>query len=221
MTRQSTKQHGVSLVEVMLTLAISSMLIATVLAGRNSLRSQAQFSDSIERIKETILSTKNEANTGNNTVGTGTTATGRLTLGRSIYFQAGQANAVTRTVLCTANADNLCTNQLLSPLAADRSLPLPWGSIYTGCRVGNQDCIAVTGQNNMSLFFVREDTSGDFTGYWFPGQLTSNPGTSVPRTNVYQAARQSPVALLFRSPDGRTATINVNPAAGTVTRTIQ
>ena len=63
MTRQSTKQAGISLVEVVLTLAISTLLITTVLAGRNSLRSQAQFSDGIERIKETILSAKSEANT--------------------------------------------------------------------------------------------------------------------------------------------------------------
>lgn len=215
MTRQSTKQRGISLVEVMLTLALSSLLLASVLAGRNSLRSQAQFSDGMERIKETILTTKNQANTGNNTVGqgNGTPSSNNtyLTIGRSVQFTLNSSNATTNTLLCNATSDLLCATQIRFPFQATQTQALPWGITYTGCT----NCGGAT--NSLTLLFVRDDNSGTFSGYWFPGALTSG----IQKSTVYRTDRQTPLTLNFRSPDGRTATINVNPAAGTVTRTIQ
>ena len=93
MTRHTSRQRGISLVEVVLTLGISSLLLATVMTGRNSIRSQAQFSDGMERIKEQILATKSNANTGNNKLGTGASSA-YLLLGESLRFRTASSSTM-------------------------------------------------------------------------------------------------------------------------------
>lgn len=222
MTRQSTKQQGVSLVEVMLTLAISAMLITTVLAGRNSLRSQAQFSDGIERIKETILSTKSEANTSNST-NTASTGTGKLAgssylnLGRSIRFTKGSSQIQTLNILCYANSDLQCTDRLKVDDGTTKTTSLPWNIVYTSYT----DATGTHAEPELSIIFARNDTDGSFTGYWTPGGVyDSDNAAGQARSQLFNAANSKPVTLNFESPDGRQATVEVNPATGTVTRTI-
>lgn len=217
MTRQSTKQRGVSLVEVVLTLAISSLLIATVLAGRNSVRSQAQFSDGMERIKETILSAKSEANTGNNTSGTGSSSK-YLTIGRAMRFNTSAVNKANKkadltTVLCQVTTDFLCqSNKMISwEATAVKSAPLPWGIVYTGYTANNQPGSTA----DLTLFFARNDQTGGYTGSWYPGALSK-----LSTTKDALLANQTPVTLNFVSPDGRKAKITVNPVTGTVDKEV-
>lgn len=218
MTRQSTKQAGISLVEVMLTLAISSLLIITVLAGRNSLRSQAQFSDGVERIKETILSVKSEANTSNNInkdakgtsiIGGGSTS--YLNIGRGVQFTANSSSAQSFTLLCYASKpDYLCTDEVNPDknVSTAKTLQLPWGIQYKKYSADGTEGTTLT------LIFTRDDQTGSFTGYWYPGVIANRDKKSV------VLAKSTPITLYFESPDGRSATVDVNPATGTVTRTI-
>lgn len=217
MTRLTSKQHGVTLVEVMLTLAISSLLITSVLAGRNSVRSQAQFSDGMERIKETILSTKSEANTGNNTNGRGNNAQ-YLTIGRTMHFNSsGVAGANKKadsvTVLCEATSDLLCQDS--KPVSWQPTTPVastfPWGITYTGYSVGNQ----AGGTADVNLVFARDDRTGSYVGSWYPAALSPTA-----TTKTLLLGNQTSVTLNFKSPDNRSAKITINPVTGTVTKEV-
>lgn len=222
MTRKSTKQRGVTLVEVTLTLAISTLLIATVLTGRNSIRSQAQFSDGMERIKETILSVKSEANTGNNTIGRGvakpsqSSSSQYLTIGRSIQFNqlTNNTKVDTKTLLCNTSdvSGYACLGQVSFPPEANKALSLPWGIKYTGYSVNNQPGAAEN--NRITLIFVRDDKNGAFTGYWYPGEITRG----MPQSTAF--ANQSVITLNFESSDGRKGAVTIDPASGAVTRQV-
>lgn len=216
MTRQTSKQRGVTLVEVTLTLAISTLLITTVLTGRSSIRSQAQFSDGVERIKETILSVKSEANTSNNTnpaakgtaqIGSG--ASRYLNLGRSIRFTPNSSTADSLALLCYAATDYTCTDQVNPDSTTAKKISLPWGIKYKNYVAGG-----VTG-TTVTIIFTRDDQTGEFTGYWYDGTIANHDSKNA------VLAKSTPIALNFESPDGRKATVAINPATGTVTRTIQ
>lgn len=224
MTRQSTKQHGISLVEVVLTLAISSLLIATVLSGRNSIRSQAQFSDGVERIKETILSVKSEANTSNNKLGKGTsTSSGEppapgstvyILLGQSLLFDTNTATTMqSANVLCYGAPDLSCGTKLTSSLGSQQNLATPWGIKYLGYTTGGA---TVPVRGKLNLVFAREAQTGSFIGSWYPADTISRDDL---RRTVFD--NQSAITLHFESTDRRKAIIVVNPPTGTVTRTIQ
>ena len=223
MTRRSTKQRGISLVEVVLTLGISSLLVATILTGRNSVRSTAQFSDGVERIKEQILLAKSDANTGKNTYGNGTSSLNRadgvggLLLGASIRFQsADDTKMQTANIICyTKASDNLtCGDKLTTQTAVQKDVPTPWKIRYMGYTTPANSDVKV---GDLTLAFGRDDQSGNFTGAWYPGVISSG----VARAAVFNdPTHQGEVILHFRSQDGREALITVNPATGSVTREI-
>lgn len=217
MTRQTSKQHGVTLVEVMLTLAISTLLIVTVLAGRNSVRSQAQFSDGIERIKETILSTKSEANTGKNMLGTGA-STSYLLIGESIRFRTTLNTTMqVSNIMCRVGSDLLCGPTVTTSASSRKDNPTPWKIRYKGYTVAGAAGVPITG--DLTLAFARNDRSGEFKGAWYPRELRL--GSIDTRAAVFDnQAYQVPVTLWFESQDGRQATIEVNPATGLVTRRV-
>jgi len=224
MTRQSTKQRGITLVEVMLTLAISTLLITTVLAGRNSVRSQAQFSDGAERIKETILSVKSQANTGNSTnpnaKGTATiagTVSGNryLNLGRSIRFTKDSAATQTITILCYATIDLQCSDDLNEDGKTSIVTDLPWGIQYKNFTLGG----VVRNDPQLSIIFTRNDQDGSFKGYWLAGRISdSKDGGGAPRSEAF--INSMPITLNFESTDGRRAKVTVNPGTGTVVREV-
>ena len=224
MTRQSTKQHGVSLVEVMLTLAISSLLITTVLAGRNSLRSQAQFSDGIERIKETILSTKSEANTSNNKLGKGTSridgaSDAYAIVGQSLFFDTDAKTTMrSANVLCYGdipepNEQFNCGERLTSSFSSRKPVTTPWNIQYTGYTTATTPTTPVKGK--LSLVFMREEQTGSFTGSWYTNEIVRGVTRATVQTHKEE------ITLHFASSDGRNAIVVVNPSTGTVTRTIQ
>jgi len=218
MTRQSSKQRGISLVEVVLTLGISSLLLATVLSGRNSIRSQAQFSDGMERIKEQILAVKSDANTGKNTDGDGTSEISGATntyllLGASLRFNtATKTSMQTANIMCYAiSSTNLvCGSRLTTQIPIKRDMVTPWKIEYLGYTTSTTSSAPVTG--DLTLAFSRDDNSGSFVGAWYPGVIAQN---SL-RSEVF--LRQTEVTLHFKSSDGRFADLIVNPATGSVTR---
>lgn len=214
MMRKRTDQRGVTLIEVMLTLAISTLLLASILVGRNSLRSQAQFSDGMESIKETVLVTKSQANTSNNKNGIGTAQIGTggqsryLTFGKSIRFTRGSNRVTSATVMCYAT-NYACNGQL--NITEVTNTTLPWNMKYTGYTVDGTAGTAT----EMTLVFGRNDQNGAaFTGAWYPAIITNRA------TQASVMSNQSPVVLNFESSDGRKGTVTVNPGAGTVTRQV-
>jgi len=65
------KQAGFSLVELMITLAISGSLAVLAFAGQRSLRSQAQFDAAVDKLVGSIADARNEATAGVNVDGPG------------------------------------------------------------------------------------------------------------------------------------------------------
>ena len=212
MTRQSTKQRGISLVEVVLTLGISSLLIATILTGRNSVRSQAQFSDGMERIKEQILAVKSDANTGKNKLGDGA-STDYLLLGESLLFRTtAKTSMQISNVMCKVAVDLQCGTTVTTSSSSRSTIATPWNIQYIGYTAGSGGGNPIEG--NLTLVFIRDDSNGSFTGAWHPAELQL--GGRDTREAIL--VNQGEVTLHFVSPDGRKAGVIVNPATGTVTR---
>jgi len=224
MSRKNSKQRGVSLVEVMLTLALSSLLLTSILGGRGSIRSQALFSDGMERIKETVLTVKSQANTSNSTAGQGSGVSGSGAYynirGRSITFTQASGTATIQTVLCFANTDHTCKDQ--TQLSSTSTSALPAGITYAGTYTVN----GVSGTQaaaNMTIIFSRSDDVGDFTGYWYPGTLVattvSNQATTALDTVYLQ--NSTTITLNFNGADGHKGTVTIDPYSGSVTRVAQ
>jgi hypothetical protein len=221
MTRRSTKQCGISLVEVVLTLGISSLLLATIMTGRNSVRSNAQFSDGVERIKEQVLAAKSDANTGKNTYGKGTTSLNRadglggLLLGASLRFRtAADTTMQTANIICYTVSSTVlkCGSDLTTQTAIQKTITTPWNIKYTGYTTPTNSALTA---GELTLAFGRDDQTGNFMGAWYPGVIAS--GTKL--TAVFNdPAHQGVVVLHFKSQDGRNATITVNTGTGAVTR---
>lgn len=208
MSRRASRRQGVTLIEVMLTLAISALLLSTVLVGRNSVRSQAQFIDGMERLKEQILFTKNQANTSNNTGGSGVPTSQRLVLGKTIQFTTtANTSMVSKTLLCQTVSTLLCGTSL--DVTDVNIQTTPWQIRYKGY-IANGAANPATG--DLTLAFARNDQTGAFEGSWYAGKVLPNTQKGV----VF--ANRTPITLYFQSSDGRQATIDVNPDAGTVTR---
>ncbi len=219
MTRRSTKQRGISLVEVVLTLGISSLLLATILTGRNSVRSNAQFSDGVERIKEQILLTKSDASTGNNKLGDGASAGGGanayLLLGESIRFRTtADTTMQISNIMCRTDMSTFCGEKVTTSISSRKDLAIPWRIKYLGYTTSATPML--TG-GDLTLTFAREDKTANFTGSWYPGELRI--GSADKLADVF--ANKTPITLHFVSTDGRKAIIEVNPITGSVTRTIQ
>lgn len=225
MTRRSTKQRGITLVEVVLTLGITSLLIATVLTGRNSVRSTAQFSDGVERIKEQILLAKSDANTGKSvfdkasgtSVIDGVTNRWYLLLGASLRFRTAASTTMqTANIMCYAKGkdDLQCGDLLTTQTAVQKSITTPWKIKYLGYTTPT---ISTLTQGDLTLAFGRDDVNGSFMGAWYPGVISSG----VKRAAVFNdPAHQGEITLHFQSQDGRQANIIVNTTTGAVTKEI-
>lgn len=221
MRRKNSKQRGVSLVEVMLTLALSSLLLVSILAGRGSVKSQAQFSDGMERIKETILTVKSQANTSNSTAGNGSGVSGSVSYynirGRSITFTKSSSTATVQTVLCFANTDRTCKDQ--TQLSASSTTTLPATITYDGTYTV-QGVSGTQSATSMTIIFSRSDDDAAFSGYWYPNVLTATTVSNQATTALDSVYLQnsSVITLNMSSIDGRKGTLTIDPYVGTVTR---
>ena len=65
------KQHGFTLIEVILVVAISGALLMIAFAGQGQLRAQAQFDAAVNKVVSTIPYAHNQANAGVNLTGNG------------------------------------------------------------------------------------------------------------------------------------------------------
>lgn len=226
MSRKNSKQRGVSLVEVMLTLALSSLLLISILAGRNGVRSQALFSDGMERIKETVLTVKSQANTSNSTAGQGSgVSSGTLKYynirGRAITFVKSSSTITIQTVLCYANTDHTCMDA--TQLSSVSTSTLPSGITYDGTYT-EAGVSGTQSATNMTILFTRSDDNGDFTGAWYPNTLVATAldlsNISTTGLDTTYLVKSSVITLNFSTTDGRKGTVIVDPYSGSVTRQI-
>lgn len=173
-------------------MAISGLLMVIALAGFSAVRAQAQFSDSVERVKEMMLARRTEALATIKLSGGADAST--VTFGRLLTFSPN-SSVVTVQTLSTANDPAPVANQQVNVVSAETTtFTIPWNVRYGG----NQ---------SRQVAFVRSTVDGELL------TAVSGPngwGNPPYRYSDFSAANPNPFAMLFT--DGtRQATVTVEP----------
>ena len=192
------RQAGFTLVEIIIVMAISSALAVIALMGFSTLRSQAQFSDSIERLKEKVTAERQEALA---TVKlSGGTDSSRVTFGRLLTFTPGSSAIQIQTLYTANNPAPAAGQAVFTNPAEDVTYTVPWGVTFTGASVTR-------------VAFVRSTTDGALQ------TATSTAWVAGSYTYGNFAPNGAPRNLNFRDPSGRTAFLTVTPTNNGITRT--
>lgn len=192
-------QSGYTLIELILVMAIGSMLVIVALAGFSSWRMSLQFSDSIDGLKETMTALRTESQSNINLRTAAGETPANVTFGRLVTFTPGSSTFRVDT-LRTANTNAPGAGQAVVVVSTE-TRTIKWGVTYTGPRPRS---VAFT----QSLNTARMQTA--WRDNWNTGSLQY--GQFVPSTSV--------AVLQFRDSAGRTATVRVDPASNGVTRSI-
>jgi prepilin-type N-terminal cleavage/methylation domain-containing protein len=193
-------QAGFTLIELIIVMAISSLLGAAVLSGFSVLRSQAQFSDAIERLKETVLIKRTEALSTIKLSGGDDAA--NITFGRLLTFTPGSSSVTVQT-LYTANNEAPAANQPVYTLPSeDGDTTIAWGVRYSDA-------------STRQVAFVRSSVDGALQ------TAVSPPGGWAGPTYRYGdfAPNGAAANLNFTDSFGRQAYLTIDPAKNSVTRT--
>jgi prepilin-type N-terminal cleavage/methylation domain-containing protein len=200
-------QLGFTLIEIIIVTAIGSMLAVIALAGFSTLRGEAQFSDSIEHIKEDVTAKRTEALT---TVKLGGgTDTANITFGRVLTFNPGTS---------TVNVDTLYTSSSTSPMAGQAVKIVPAESTTVSLNWGITFKDSSLGSHKIQVAFVRSPVDGTLET-----AISPDKGWSGAPTYKYSdfAPNGAAVNLNFVDPSGRKAYLTIDPTNDSVTRTFQ
>ncbi len=191
------REAGFTLIEVILVAAIAAALGAVIFIGQRQIREQAQFTDAIENVTTLVNRTKNEAATNVNIAGSGTNQSSVI-MGKKLTFIDNSSQILVYDMTLNGPTVNYSSPQTQT---------IPWGVQFKGSPAGNY-----------SLYFVRDSVTGslytytptvpppDTVGDWFkPGSLAS----------------RGLVSYAFQDLSGRRATITVDGASGSISRTYQ
>ena len=121
-------QRGLTLIEIVMSLAIAGLLAATVLTGRDALRARLQFSQGIDQVTQILTTARGEATgtVGNPDLLNGGTSPNTQVYGKSIQFTAGSSSVQVATLL----ADS--TSGAIIPGTFDPyTVTIPWGVMPT------------------------------------------------------------------------------------------
>ncbi len=194
---------GFTLIELILVLAISSLLAVILLNNYTSTRRRAQFTDAIERVVTQLEQAKNEANTTVNSESSGTNSS-RLVFAKSVVFSTAAPSQFRIYTLSADNADALAG---VSVEPGERSIDIPWGVSYqqsSGANISNANTIT----------FSRAVSNGVLNTYAYTAsgsaQIAAGDFSSGSTADQLQAQ------LLFTSPEGLQAFVRVNSISGTV-----
>lgn len=191
-------QGGFTLIEIIIVMAISSMLAAIALMGFSATRGQAQFSDSVERLKESLLTRRTEALSTVKLSGGADAA--NVTLGKLLTFTPNSSTVTVQTLI-TANNPAPAAGQAVTVVAAESTTyTVEWGVKYTG-------------GSRIQVAFVRSATDGALQT-----AVSPNGGWGPPYTYGQFAPNGAVKQLQFKDPDGRTADIVITPTTNGVTR---
>lgn len=187
------------MIELILVMAISSILLVGLLAGFSSWRMSLQFSDSIDGLKETVTELRTESRASINTANGAGETPGTVTFGKMLTFTPGSSTIRVDT-LRTANTDTPTNGQVVQVVSTE-TRTIRWGITYAGARP-------------RSVAFTQSLNGADMQTAW-------RDNWNVAGLQYAQFVPSGSVAnLQFRDPAGRTGTVLVNPANNGITRTI-
>jgi prepilin-type N-terminal cleavage/methylation domain-containing protein len=211
------RQSGFTLIELILVMAISGALAAIAMMGFSTLRGQTQFSDSVERLKEDVLKSRQEAlSTIKSSGGTDPT---KVTFGKLLTFTPGSSTVQVQT-LVTIN--NYQAGNVTSPTAAQAvtisaapgdtsSYTIPWGITYANTQLTGPPLGAI--QNSVvKVAYVRSGTDGALQ------TATSTTWGAVLTYGLF-APNGAKRNLNFVDPTGRKAFLTIDPTNNGVSRT--
>jgi prepilin-type N-terminal cleavage/methylation domain-containing protein len=189
-------EAGFTLIEIILVVTISAALGAMVLSGQRQVRQRAQFSDGVEKIKNSLVGVKNEANTTVNSAGGNDTD--RIVIGKLARFTDNSSQIEVGTLVAR------CTNPTCSEINPTLNqqdtytITVPWGVTFDD-PPSTVNVIA----------FIRSPLDGELTVY------TPQKSDNVLDAGIYRrdstTARQR-ATLRFDDPNGYGASIFVNAA---------
>ncbi len=210
-------QSGYTLIEITIAMAISSMLAAMALMGFTALRSQAQFSNSVEQTTQTVLAKRQEALATVMLSGGGLTCVVpsdqcNISFGRILTFTPGSGVVTTESLVTLGNPAPPAAQAVTLAAASETSTyTLPWGVTYTGSSRGNRI---------IQVAFVRSAVDGTLQT-----AVSPDNGWAGRPTGSYQYGDFAPgggsVQINVLDPTGRRAYLTVNPVNNSVTRTYQ
>ncbi len=197
--------------EIVIVLAISSMLLLIVIQGLSHTRGQAQFQSAIEQAKEQVLARRAEAlsNINSATPSLGITDPCTVTLGRLLTFKDGlkdvqvdeltAPNPVNRPITCLPAAVGSVTAN-----ASISDFTLKWGVTFKA-QVNKPNYLAFTRSltdNSLHAVALKSLTL----------PLTYSELTTTDPTLA------TPVEFEFADPDGRSAFLTIDQLNAGVTR---
>lgn len=206
------REAGFTLVELVIVMAISMSMAVAVFAGFAGLQRGVKFTDSVERVKEVLAASKNEANSTVNTVG-GETTSGRsntrLILGRAVVFMGhGSGEYLTFDIIGT---DEDSPKPVDVVLTSSPGRAIPWGVSVNDPAAPSNERIYVA--------FIR--TPEGVRSSFFKDRAN---GISQIRTDLLTLSNYNPPlapvtnSFVLSDGAGRSATIKVEVPSGLVTR---
>jgi prepilin-type N-terminal cleavage/methylation domain-containing protein len=212
-----TAQSGFTLVEVILALAISALLASIISLGQSGVRSQVQFSDTIDHIRNDLTAARNQATTTVSTKpgGAGLDSTHTI-FGKLVTFEPcppGTVVVCEKYTVTTVTADSAGVLDYGSIASDGYTVDLAWNVKYDGYK----STPAQPSYTNTKTYvlFARSQSNGRAQLYFnndpaaFPN--ISNYASSTP-TNAFD--------IHFHDLTDHTASVILDPTTGNVSRTI-
>ena len=206
-------------------MAISSGLAAMALVGFSTLRAQAEFSDSVDRLKETVLAKRTEALTTVKSGG-GTDAN-NVTIGKLLTFTRNSSVVQVQTLqtvnnFMPGNITSPAANQAVrvSAAAGDTStFTMAWGLMFQDAQLTGPP-LGSSWSGVTQVAFVRSATDGSLQT-----AVSRNGGFATLSAGVYRYDDFLPngaaVNLNFIDPTNKKAFLTIDPTRNGVTRKFQ
>lgn len=196
------KKGGFTLIEIMMVLAIASLMAIILFTTFGNTRQRTQFTDAIERVTTSLERAKTEANSSY-TSGTGTTQ-GRAFFARAVVFSSGSGSFQTVTL----TADRFEAGNTIANIAQEtnaENTTMPWGVVCSGSECNTAVVFSRDlGSGILNTYVVDKNISGWITN------ATNYPSGSGNDTNT--------LTLNFVSPEGLQAQITINAATNEIKR---
>lgn len=207
MTVMLKDERGLTLVEIIIALAISALLLVSVLVGRDGLRSQLQLSQGADQWVQTLSQARTEAT---NAVGNTNTASGgtsdNFIFGKAVVLTQDSAIAKVQTITYnTVNGvDTFVTND-----ANDYTVTMPWNVKIPAGYFGVTNAYVIFGQASTSgLPSVWTVITLPAAGQTVAAYTSANPPIAAGGSSAFQVYNSA----------NKSATIHID-SVGNITRT--
>lgn len=197
-------QDGLTIIEILMSLAITGLLMSAILFGRDNLRAQVAFSKSVDEMVNIILVAKSSRNFGD----PATTYQGAIKLQGELF---GSAVAINDQPGGGANGE------IIGNLIDD---PTTGNFLCTPCSYDYRKIDSTTHATSNVIIVFGIDKTGQHTVYFYnspPGDFSGFPANAN-SANIQPIT--APFAIQLADNSGHHATITID-ASGNVTRVIQ